>query len=133
LEITESALVEDSPPIAMRLKALKALGLKIAVDDFGTGYSSLSRLGSFPVDTLKIDRSFVRNVETEMGNALVGAILSLADALGLDVVAEGVETLEQAQILTRLGCRTAQGYLYGRPVPHTTLRPDTVRGIPGLL
>ena len=120
LEITESALVEDSPVIVGRLHALKALGLKIAVVDFGTGYSSLSRLGSFPVDTLKIDRSFVSNVETETGSALVRAILSLADALELDVVAEGVETVGQARALARLGCRTAQGYHFGKPAPQTT-------------
>ena len=128
LEITESALVEDSPLILGRLHALKALGLKIAIDDFGTGYSSLSRLGSFPVDILKIDRSFVANVETETGNALVRAILALADALELNVVAEGVETAGQAQALTRLGCRTAQGFHFGRPTPHTNRQADVPLG-----
>lgn len=128
LEITESALVDDSPVILERLHALKALGLKIAVDDFGTGYSSLSRLGSFPVDTLKIDQSFVSTVESETGSALVRAILSLAYALELDVVAEGVETLGQAETLARLGCRTAQGYHFGKPAPISSRQPDTAFG-----
>ena len=123
LEITESALVDDAPLILDRLHALKALGVKIALDDFGTGYSSLSRLATFPVDTLKIDRSFVGRVETETGNALVRAILALAGALELDVVAEGVETPGQAAALTALGCRVAQGYLFGRPTLASALTP----------
>lgn|GEM_PF-5216799 len=117
LEITESALIDDSPAVLERLSQLRALGVKIAVDDFGTGYSSLSRLGTYPSDALKIDYSFVQNIETETGGALVKAILALADALDLDVVAEGIETQRQARALTAFGCRVAQGYYFAKPSP----------------
>ncbi len=115
LEITESALVDESPAFLERLNALKAIGLSIAVDDFGTGYSSLSRLRTFPVDILKIDRSFVGDVEEGTGGALVGAVLALAAALDLDVIAEGVETRGQATALAARGCRVVQGYYFARP------------------
>ncbi len=121
LEITESALVDDSPSVLQRLRALKALGVMIAVDDFGTGYSSLSRLRTFPVDVLKIDRSFVQDVESHAGRALVKAIVALSDALGLDVVAEGVESAGQARQLAALGCHIAQGYHFARPAPASTM------------
>ncbi len=121
LEITESALLDESLSVHQRLHSLKALGVKIAVDDFGTGYSSLSRLRTFPVDVLKIDRSFVHDVETRAGNALVRAILGFSDALELDVVAEGVESPGQARALAALGCRTAQGYHFAAPAPASSL------------
>jgi diguanylate cyclase (GGDEF)-like protein len=117
VEITESALVDNSEVVLARLRGLKELGVMIAVDDFGTGYSSLSRLRSFPVDVLKIDRSFVKDVESHAGRALVKAIVALSEALGLDTVAEGVESAAQAELLAALGCRIAQGYYFATPAP----------------
>jgi len=123
VEITESAMMEDVERAERILHDLKALGVRLAVDDFGTGFSSLAYLKRFPVDALKIDREFVIGVgQSEDDNAFVGSIVSLADALGLDVVAEGVEEPEQAAALLRLGCHRAQGYLFGRPGPASDLR-----------
>ncbi len=99
------------------LKRLKALGTHLCIDDFGTGYSSLSYLLRFPADTLKIDRSFVNALGKGGRNEdIVGAIVSLAKSLDMDVVAEGVETVEQRDILRALGCRYGQGYLFARPL-----------------
>ncbi|HEX7907764.1 MAG TPA: EAL domain-containing protein, partial [Paraburkholderia sp.] len=99
----------------------KSMGLSIAIDDFGTGYSALSYLARFPIDTLKIDRSFVQKVTTDRRHAeLVKAILLMAQCLGLQVVAEGVETVEQAAFLLANGCRVAQGFLFSKPLP----KPD---------
>jgi diguanylate cyclase (GGDEF)-like protein/PAS domain S-box-containing protein len=118
LEITESALVDPSEGTVETLRRLKALGCMITLDDFGTGYSSLSHLESFPANTLKIDRTFVARLQDGIENAPVArAIVGLGAALGLLVVAEGVETAEQEAGLRELGCRTAQGYRYARPVP----------------
>jgi EAL domain-containing protein (putative c-di-GMP-specific phosphodiesterase class I) len=98
------------------------MGVSIAIDDFGTGYSALSYLARFPIDTLKIDRSFIHSVTTDTYRAeLVRAILSIARCLGQVVVAEGVETLEQAAFLEANGCQLAQGYLFSRPLPETEL------------
>ena len=116
LELTESAVMADPDQALAMLDALKALGPSIAIDDFGTGYSSLAYLHRLPVDTIKIDREFVNALDEE-GTALVEAIVALAGALGLPVVAEGVETIQQADILTRLGVPLAQGFLFCRPVP----------------
>jgi diguanylate cyclase (GGDEF)-like protein/PAS domain S-box-containing protein len=116
LELTESVLIEDRDKAISILSALKRLGVHIAVDDFGTGYSSMSYLSGLPVDCLKIDRSFV--VQTAKGGrdaAIAQAIISLAHALGLRVLAEGVETLEQLQFLQQHGCDECQGYLFARP------------------
>ena len=100
------------------LQALRDLGIHIAIDDFGTGFSSLSYLSKFPVDTLKIDRSFVIEMtDSPQGLALVSTIISLAHALQLKVVAEGVETEEQARLLRLLNCEEMQGYLFSKPVP----------------
>ncbi|MEV6600119.1 EAL domain-containing protein [Actinoplanes sp. NPDC051346] len=125
LEITESALI-DNPEQAIRsLTELKSLGLALAIDDFGTGYSSLAYLKQMPVDTLKIDRSFVEGVGKDTGDeAIVNSVLALARAFGLTVVAEGIETEEQRQYLADLGCDLAQGYLWSPPVP-----PEQFRGI----
>jgi EAL domain-containing protein (putative c-di-GMP-specific phosphodiesterase class I) len=123
LEITESAVMNDVRRSEEILRRLKELGVHLAVDDFGTGFSSLAYLKRFPVDALKIDRTFVSDLgEDESDVAFVRAIVSLADALGLDVVAEGVETAGQAAILVELGCHRAQGYHFGRPAPAETFR-----------
>ncbi|MEM9465935.1 MAG: EAL domain-containing protein [Actinomycetota bacterium] len=124
LEITESAVMTDIRRSEQILHRLKELGVKLAVDDFGTGFSSLAYLKRFPVDALKIDRAFVVGLgEDDEDRTFVSSIISLADALGLDVVAEGVETEVQAEILSELGCRRAQGYLYARPGPPGDLAP----------
>jgi diguanylate cyclase (GGDEF)-like protein len=116
LEVTESVLVEDPEVSARKLSELKKLGVKIAVDDFGTGYSSLEYLRSFPVDCVKIDRSFVRGIPHSSEDvAIVNAVIELGHALGLSVTAEGVETSEQLGNLQTTGCDTAQGFLFSRP------------------
>lgn len=112
LEITESALMRDPGLSRVTLLALRELGVTIAIDDFGTGYSSLAHLQKLPVDYLKIDRSFVAELGTSSGAPVAAAVVSLATALGLKSVAEGVETLEQAEQLRQLGCTFAQGWLY---------------------
>ena len=118
LEITEGAMMHDTETALHRLQALKRLGLRLAVDDFGTGYSSLSYLQRFPIDVLKIDRSFVERVDQGPAeSALTRAIVRLAQTLRLDAVAEGVETESQARALTHLGCSLAQGFLFHRPMP----------------
>jgi EAL domain-containing protein (putative c-di-GMP-specific phosphodiesterase class I) len=118
LEITESVLMEDADLAALRLRELKALGVRLAIDDFGTGYSSLSYLRTFPVDVLKIDRSFVAGVAGDLeGACFVQAIVRLAQVLGLDTVAEGVEEIEQLSRIAELDCDMAQGFLFSRPVP----------------
>jgi diguanylate cyclase (GGDEF)-like protein len=116
LEVTESVLVEDPESSVRTLGALKELGVKIAVDDFGTGYSSLEYLRTFPVDCVKIDRSFVRGIPHSSEDvAIVNAVIELGHALGLSVTAEGVETDEQLGNLQTTGCDTAQGFLFSRP------------------
>ncbi len=118
LEVTESVLMADVEGAARRLEALGDLGVRIAVDDFGTGYSNLASLSHFPIAELKIDRSFVTPLPgSSSAVKVVTTILSLADSLGLNTVAEGVETVEQGRLLGELGCQTGQGYLFGRPVP----------------
>jgi diguanylate cyclase (GGDEF)-like protein len=121
LEITESALMRDADAALQVLTALKSLGVSLAVDDFGTGYSSLSYLRRFPLDLLKVDKSFVDELEDERGRAIVAAVIELAHALGLRVVAEGVETEAQLAALAELGCDQAQGFLFAKPVPATQL------------
>ena len=117
LEITESLLLDEQGQVLEMLKSFSAMGVTIAIDDFGTGYSSLSYLARFPINTLKIDRSFIGTITAEhFRGELVKAILSIARCLGQDVVAEGVETLEQAAFLQTHGCQVAQGYLYSKPV-----------------
>jgi diguanylate cyclase (GGDEF)-like protein len=117
-EITESVLMEEAEDAVATLCRLKALGVHLAMDDFGTGYSSLSYLQLFPVDTVKIDRSFVARMGSDGGSdVIVAAVVGLARALGLDVVAEGVETDDQLHRLRLLGCGVVQGFLFGRPIP----------------
>ncbi len=118
MEITESAVMENAEAAITILERIKASGVKISIDDFGTGYSSLSYLQRFPIDTLKVDRSFVSVMEEKSENgAIVRTIITLAKALQLNVVAEGVETTDQFQRLRGLGCEFGQGYLFSRPVP----------------
>jgi diguanylate cyclase (GGDEF)-like protein len=122
LELTESVVMKNCERAASRLTELRALGVSSAIDDFGTGYSSLKYLQNLPIDTLKIDQSFIRNLDpasdVKSGNgAIVQAIVTLAQQLGLRVVAEGVETDEELEVLRRLGCDFVQGYLFSRPMP----------------
>jgi len=122
LEITETIAMADADRSAVVLSELKSVGVRLDIDDFGTGYSSLSRLQHFPVDTLKIDRSFVSRMDTDVETReIVRVIVMLAHGLGLKVVAEGVETKVQAEMLKDLGCEFAQGFLYSRPVPADTI------------
>ena len=122
LEITESVLVQDSDESMTALRALKALGVRLAIDDFGTGYSSLSYLRQFPIDILKIDRSFVTSLDgTKDSAALVRSILDLSRTLRLGTVAEGVEVAEQRDVLRGLGAEHAQGYLFARPMAATAI------------
>jgi diguanylate cyclase (GGDEF)-like protein/PAS domain S-box-containing protein len=122
LEVTETAVVTDSTQAISTLRAIRDLGVRIAIDDFGTGYSSLSYLRQFPVDTIKIDRSFVSGMTTDTDDlAVVASIVSLAAAVGVQAVAEGVETEDQADALRRLGCPLAQGFLWSPAVPASDL------------
>ena len=122
LEMTESVLMDDVDQSEEAVAALKAAGIQLAIDDFGTGYSSLSYLRRFPVDTLKIDRSFVSGLGTDPHDAaLVAAIITMAAALGLQVTAEGVETELQLAHLKNLGCHRAQGFYLARPMPAEAL------------
>jgi len=116
LEFTESAIMTDAETNIAKLRELKDIGLDLAVDDFGTGYSSLSYLKRFPIDTLKIDQSFVADVDTADGAAIIDAILALSKALNLRVIAEGIETKEQLRYLVKKKCRLLQGYYFSRPI-----------------
>ncbi|WP_051286719.1 sensor domain-containing protein [Megalodesulfovibrio gigas] len=118
LELTESVVMENAASARVLLERLKALQVRLAVDDFGTGYSSLAYLHQFPLDSLKVDRSFVQRLgRQDSDNAIVHAIIQLAQALRLRVVAEGVEEVAQLEVLQSLGCDAAQGYLLGKPMP----------------
>jgi EAL domain-containing protein (putative c-di-GMP-specific phosphodiesterase class I) len=125
VEITESAFVDDAAATLATLNRLKELGVRLALDDFGAGYSSLTYVRRFPIDTLKIDRSFIEGIAgSNEDEAIVTAVLAMGRALGVHVVAEGVETEEQAECLRSLGCTLAQGYLFSRPIS-----PDGVRDL----
>jgi EAL domain-containing protein (putative c-di-GMP-specific phosphodiesterase class I) len=124
LEITETTLMEDIEVSTATLTALKELGLRLALDDFGTGYSSLRALQHFPVEVVKIDRSFVAPIEHDPQEAaIVAAVISLSHALGLRTVAEGIETIAQVDRLRGLGCDLAQGFYFARPGPADDIRP----------
>ena len=116
LELTETTFMEDADSHKETLAGIKSLGVGLAIDDFGTGYSSLTYLKRFPVSVLKIDQAFVRGLgEDASDTAIVKSVIDLAHALGLVVVAEGVETSDQVMHLQRLGCDLAQGYFFARP------------------
>ncbi|WOK37716.1 bifunctional diguanylate cyclase/phosphodiesterase [Sphingomonas sp. C3-2] len=117
VEITESALVRDLSAARSTIESLRAAGIRIALDDFGTGYSSLHRLRELQFDRIKVDRSFIAALDGSSGDKIVQAIISLADTLNIAVTAEGIETQEQIDALSRLGCTFGQGYLLGRPMP----------------
>lgn len=117
LEVTEGVLMSDSDHVADNLSRLRALGIEVAIDDFGTGYSSLSYLKNLPADELKIDKSFIDDLETPAGATLIKAILDVARVFHLRVVAEGIETENQLVLLQELGCDYGQGYLLGKPAP----------------
>ncbi|MFY9313928.1 MAG: PAS domain S-box protein [Burkholderiales bacterium] len=129
LEITESAVMQDVAHAERSLRALKGLGVQLSVDDFGTGYSSLAYLKRFPIDTLKLDRSFVRDLPGDTDDlAISRAVIDLARGLDMHVVAEGVETRAQAEVLYANGCAFAQGYLFGRPEDPERLDFNAARG-----
>jgi len=116
IEIKETMLVENLETATRTLEKLRQLGIRLAIDDFGTGYSSLRYLKQLPVGFLKIDQSFISGLgENQQDDVIVAAVIRMAMALGLLVIAEGVETEEQSRLLSELGCHFAQGYLFGRP------------------
>ena len=118
LELTESTLIDDALGAQALMRELRDIGLTLALDDFGTGYSSLTYLRAFPIDILKIDKSFVHAIGTEhQDTAIVAAVIALAKNLGLSIVAEGVENQEQLAVLLDLACPYLQGYLFSRPIP----------------
>jgi diguanylate cyclase len=117
LELTEGSIMKDPNQAIRKLYELKAMGIQISVDDFGTGYSSLNYLKRFPIDTLKIDQSFVKDINTDPDNeVIVSAIITLAHALKLNVIAEGVETQQQLESLRVLNCDEVQGFLFSQPL-----------------
>jgi EAL domain-containing protein (putative c-di-GMP-specific phosphodiesterase class I) len=118
LELTESAVMRDADDSIATMHALKRIGLKLSLDDFGTGFSSLSQLKRFPLDKLKIDQSFVRGLPGDRYDlAISTAIIGMGKALNLRLVAEGVETVEQLQVLQAIGCHEIQGYYIAKPMP----------------
>jgi EAL domain-containing protein (putative c-di-GMP-specific phosphodiesterase class I) len=118
LEITENAIMDDMDSIIRKLKELASHGIKVAIDDFGTGYSSLSYLHKLPIHTLKIDRTFLKESRINKGdNTIINTIVAMAKGLGLNVIAEGVETQSQLDYLRQIECLEAQGFLFGKPLP----------------
>jgi len=119
LEITESLLLEDTNKALETLVQIEQMGITLSIDDFGTGYSALAYLSKFPIRQVKIDRSFVMNIcDTESAASLIKAIIAMASSLNKELVAEGVETKEQAAMIKQYGCQEAQGYLFSKPVPY---------------
>jgi EAL domain-containing protein (putative c-di-GMP-specific phosphodiesterase class I) len=129
LEVTESMMLQEPELALMTLRRIRAMGVRLALDDFGTGYSSLSMLQRFPIQRIKIDRAFVQGLaEHRSDRSLVRTIVAMAQSLGLDLVAEGVEDVAQLRSLGELGCERAQGFLISRPVPAEAVA-STVRAI----
>ena len=130
LELTESLLLDYADQAALRMRELRTLGIGFSLDDFGTGYSSLAYLKDLPLDELKIDRTFTRDILGSAGDAvIVRTMIGMARNLGLLLIAEGVETQDQHDALVRWGCTGFQGYLFGRPVPIETFAIDTGKGV----
>jgi len=117
LEITESVVMDQSETGIRTLNRLRAMGVRLVLDDFGTGYSSLAYLKHLPLDTIKIDRTFVAGLDGEADRSIVDAVIGLAHGLRISVVAEGIETEEQFEALRAMGCDVGQGYLFARPIP----------------
>ena len=131
LEITESVFA-DAEHVLTRVREIRELGIRLAIDDFGTGYSSLSYLRDYPVDILKIDRSFISRIgTTTRDDALVRSMLGLAEQFELEVIAEGIETVQQLEFLQELGCDELQGYLLSRPIPSAEFweNPSIMNGL----
>ena len=123
MEITETAILNNEDQVRENMNALRAMGLKVALDDFGAGYSSLGHLRRYPFDKLKIDREFVIDCTGDVQSAtVVHAVVSIGRALGMKVVAEGVETEQQRQFLKIAGVHAMQGYLFGKPMPIAALK-----------
>ena len=116
LEITESMVFDNLDEVIAQLQNIRSLGIKISMDDFGTGYSSIGLLDRIPIDILKLDKIFVHDLERPKKRAIINAIVVMAEALGVKVVAEGIENREQVKILTQLGCYIMQGYFYSKPM-----------------
>jgi EAL domain-containing protein (putative c-di-GMP-specific phosphodiesterase class I) len=134
LEITESAFIEDAEGVVGVLRRMQALGVHLALDDFGTGFSSLSYLRLFPFDKVKIDQSFVPDIgHSAAATMIVSAIITLCHNLGLSVLVEGVETVQQLDVLRTLGCDQVQGYLLGRPAPEGMIAPAQLAHIKTLV
>ncbi|MBF0417758.1 MAG: EAL domain-containing protein, partial [Magnetococcales bacterium] len=130
LEITESAIMEDVQKAVAVLNRISAMGVKLSIDDFGTGYSSLSQLRHFPFKTLKIDRSFVRSIENNPGDAaIVSAIIAMAHSLHQTVIVEGLETDAQLEIMRSLDCNEMQGYLFSAPTSAEAFTEMLRRGV----
>ncbi|MEM7267232.1 MAG: EAL domain-containing protein, partial [Pseudomonadota bacterium] len=121
LEITESVVMDEPQIVIDALRSLKEFGVKIAIDDFGTGFSSMSYLQQLPLDRLKVDRSFVKDIKPGASAVLAETVVTLGNKLGLLTIAEGVEKREQASYMIKLGCDEAQGYLYAKPMPFDAL------------
>jgi EAL domain-containing protein (putative c-di-GMP-specific phosphodiesterase class I) len=118
IELTESTVLDNVADTITKMQALKNIGVRFSMDDFGTGYSSLAYLTQLPLDQLKIDKSFVHNIDTKSTDAtIIQTIIGMADNLSIEVIAEGVETYAQRDFLAKAGCTLYQGYLFGRPVP----------------
>jgi EAL domain-containing protein (putative c-di-GMP-specific phosphodiesterase class I) len=128
VELTESTIMQDVERMIERVQRMRELGIRLAIDDFGTGYSSLAHLSRFPADRLKVDQSFVRHLTRPDITAIVQTVISLGHALKLSVIAEGVETQEQARILKDWGCEELQGYFFGRPMPADALAAKLANG-----
>jgi EAL domain-containing protein (putative c-di-GMP-specific phosphodiesterase class I) len=128
-ELTESILMKEAETTANALQNLKAFGVQISMDDFGTGYSSLAYLKRFPLDVIKIDRTFIRDVTTDPDDATIAvAMIKLAHSLGLKVVAEGVETRAQLDFLIKHGCDEMQGFYFSRPLPLESASQALIKG-----
>jgi EAL domain-containing protein (putative c-di-GMP-specific phosphodiesterase class I) len=128
LELTESVVLEHVEDTIAKMRELKVLGISFSIDDFGTGYSSLQYLKRLPLDQIKIDQGFVADIATDSNDAaIVQTIIAMTEALGLNVIAEGVETLEQKVFLEQRGCHTFQGFLFGKPMPLAQFEEDVCK------